>query len=95
MKSSTIFALLISGVVALLTINEFWRYWIARLTPDSLPYSRRRLARRLGVSLLLLFIAAMIYFKPAELTALTELIWLSLCLAAGIIILILAIRDLH
>lgn len=83
------------GLVVMITALEILRYRSPKHQIDGFVYSRKRLSRRIGVNLLLIVIVLMIYFKPEGLLPLTELVWLTTCLAAGVLIMILVIRDLR
>ncbi len=88
------FIALVIGVTFLLTLHEYWKFKVAQLG-EGLAYSRRQFSRRVGINILVVFILFMLYFKPDSLSIRFDFIWYGVCLCVGVLLLILAIRDLH
>lgn len=83
------------GLILALAVTEVRRYRATRLDVDGIAYSRRRLARRLGVAALILAALAGTFWRPASLGPWMSLAWYGCCLAAILLVVILALRDLH
>lgn len=83
------------GLILAMAVTEVRRYRATRVDEDGITYSRRRLTRRLGVTALILAALAGTFWRPASLSPLMILAWYGCCLAAILLVVILAMRDLH
>ena len=90
-----IFLISILGMLVALSVAEIRRYLRARTGRLELDYPRRRLTRRLGISLLMIVVLLAIRFGPRNFSSIIAFSWYGACLAATMLILLLAMRDLH
>jgi hypothetical protein len=90
-----IFIAVTSACLGLLSIHEIARYARAKVDPESFPYPRRRLARRLGMTLLLLAIMGILWRWPARATPRVAVTLLAAMAVFFILALALLLRDLH
>ncbi len=95
MTSGTIFVVCVAFAVFLLTLHEIRRYALAKKNPASFPYPRRRLARRIGIGILVIAVLFLIQFRPVEHGPWIEVVWLGFCALIVAVILLLTLRDLH
>jgi hypothetical protein len=85
-------------VVALLTMAalEIGRYLRAQRNPDDFPYPRRRLVRRIAISLNFSALMLLIMFWPRAIHSAGTLLLLMTLLLAGVIIgFVMLLRDLR
>ena len=78
-----------------LSVAEIRRYLRAQTGRFELGYPRRRLIRRLGISLLMIVVLLALRFGPRNFSSIIAFSWYGACLAATMLILLLAMRDLH
>lgn len=90
-----IFLISILGMLVALSVAEIRRYLRARTGRLELDYPRRRLIRRLGISLLMIVVLLAIRFGPRDFSSIVVFSWYGACFAATMLILLLAMRDLH
>jgi hypothetical protein len=85
---------LVLAVFALLAAIEIYRYNRARRFPDDLPYPRRRLSRRIAISLIFSAMVGLVTFWPEASPWIQITLLFLLCL--GMVLgLVLLWRDLH
>jgi hypothetical protein len=82
------------GLIVALAIAEVRRYRALRDEPDTLAYTRRRLARRLGVAALILGALLGTFLRPGAFGPYRSLAWYSACFAAIALAVIISLRDL-
>ena len=90
-----IFLISILGILVALSVAEIRRYLRAQTGRFELDYPRRRLIRRLGISLLMIVVLLAIRFGPRDFSSIIAFSWNGACFAATMLILLLAMRDLH
>ena len=84
-----------------LSVTEIRRYLRAQTDSKGLAagfeldYPRRRLIRRLGISLLMIGVLLAVRFGPRDFSSMIVFVWYGASLAATMLILLLAMRDLH
>lgn len=91
-----IFTVLIVGLVGMLTIHEYTRYYQARFDEEGLEYPRRRLARRTGVALLVVVTMLVLNFwRGWDLPPAAHLTLLFGVSFSMLLIFLLVLRDLR
>jgi hypothetical protein len=84
-----------AACLGVLSIQEIVRYARARMDLESLPYPRRRLARRLGVAVLFEAILGLLWAWPARPSPKLALGLLAATGVLFILALLVLMRDLH
>jgi hypothetical protein len=92
---ANIFIAVTAACLGLLSIHEVVRYARAKVDPESLPYPRRRLARRLGVTLLFLVIMGILGIWPERPTPRVAVALLAAMAVLFVLAVAILLRDLH
>lgn len=92
---ATIIGTVLIGVLALLSIHEIIHYGRARLDPEQIEYPRRRLSRRLSITLLFIALMLLVMFWPQQVSPAVQLTLMLLVLVGIVIGIVLLFRDLH
>ena len=83
-------------LIAWLALREVLAFRVAASDgTEGLSYPKKRLIRRLAVAILFAGVLLGLKFKPEGLSPADNLIWYGVCLAAVLVIMILAFRELH
>lgn len=91
-----IFTVLIVGLIVMLTIHEYTRYYQAKYDDEGLEYPKRRLSRRTGVAILVVVTMLVLNFwRRMDLPPLVHMTLLLGVTLSMLLIFLLVLRDLR